>query len=78
MQVAGPREGADDAYGRLHASGLHVTGRIVLNVWRLLRTDLKLNNYTLHNCAAAVLKQRLPCIGQTQLHAWWLQGPSGG
>jgi len=30
--------GANDQYGWQHASGLHVAGRMVLNVWRLMRS----------------------------------------
>ena len=32
------KEGQGDEYGWQHASGLHVAGRIVLNVWRLMRS----------------------------------------
>jgi hypothetical protein len=35
---AGPGEGRADEYGWQHASGIHVAGRIVLNVWRLMRS----------------------------------------
>jgi hypothetical protein len=36
----GTREGRDDEYGKLHASGLHSTGRILLNLWRLIRGEV--------------------------------------
>ena len=46
---------------RYHArttSGLTVTGRIVLNLWRILRSDMALNIYTLENVVFHVLHQR--------------------
>ena len=49
-------ERRQDEYGQLHASGLHVQGRIVLNLWRLLRSELKLRIYTFEACVAAVLQ----------------------
>jgi len=42
------------------ASGLHVTGRIVLNLWRILRSDMALNIYTFENVVFKVLHQRYP------------------
>ena len=53
-------ERQDDEYGRLHSSGIYVTGRVVLNLWRILRAELKLQSHTFEACAAAVLKRRLP------------------
>jgi DNA polymerase zeta len=44
--LPGANERQDDEYGRLHASGIYVTGRIVLNLWRVLRGELKLQSYT--------------------------------
>ncbi len=35
--TASIKEQMDDEYGRLHASGLHSTGRIILNLWRIMR-----------------------------------------
>ena len=70
-----PKElpGADE-YGWRHASGLHIGGRIVLNVWRLMRGELKLNIYTLENCTAAVLRLRVPHIPAPQLSEWFKSG----
>ncbi|KAG7673423.1 hypothetical protein KSW81_006633 [Nannochloris sp. 'desiccata'] len=70
--------GVRDQYGWDHASGLDIPGRIVLNVWRLMRGELKLNIYTLENCAAAVLRLRIPHIPAPQLSSWFSAGPSGG
>ncbi len=46
-------------------------------MWRLLRTDIKLNIYTLENCVAHVLQERTPHIGQQLLEAWWMEGVRG-
>ncbi len=40
-QSAGLREKQDDEYGRLHASGLHSTGRMLLNLWRIIRGEVR-------------------------------------
>jgi DNA polymerase zeta len=72
------RERMDDEYGRQTSSGIHSTGRIVLNLWRIMKAELKLLNYTLESCAAAVLRTRAPRVTHTQLAAWFCAGPSGG
>ena len=33
-------------YDELHASGIAIPGRLTLNLWRLLRGELKLGIYT--------------------------------
>lgn len=72
----GAAERQDDEYGRLHASGIHVTGRIVINLWRTLRGELKLQSYTLESCAHAVLRRRLPCFPAKTLARWARGGDS--
>ena len=57
--IAGANERQDDEYGRLHASGIYVTGRIVLNLWRILRGELKLQSYTFESCVLSVLRTRV-------------------
>ena len=47
-----------DSYGHTHTSSVHVTGRIVLNIWRLLRSELALTSYTLESCVYHVLHYR--------------------
>uniref|UniRef100_A0A2N9F132 DNA polymerase n=1 Tax=Fagus sylvatica TaxID=28930 RepID=A0A2N9F132_FAGSY len=50
----------EDEWGRTHASGVHVGGRIVLNIWRLMRGEVKLNMYTIEAVAEAVLRRKIP------------------
>lgn len=70
-------ERRNDEYGVLHASGIHVAGRIVLNLWRLLRSELKLRIYTFESCVAAVLQLRTPHIPAWVLSQWFQGGPAG-
>lgn len=72
-----PKDRQNDEYGALHASGIHCTGRIVLNVWRILRSELKLNIYTFESCVAAVLQLRTPHVQPYVLTHWFNGGPAG-
>ncbi|ONI04488.1 hypothetical protein PRUPE_6G324000 [Prunus persica] len=65
----------EDEWGRTHASGVHVGGRIVLNVWRLMRGEVKLNIYTVEAVAQAVLRRKVPYILNKVLTKWFLSGP---
>ncbi|KAK4378954.1 hypothetical protein RND71_000816 [Anisodus tanguticus] len=65
----------DDEWGRTHASGVHVGGRIVLNIWRLMRGEVKLNLYTLEAVVEAVLRRKVPLIPNKVLANWFLSGP---
>ncbi|KAJ0080258.1 hypothetical protein Patl1_22611 [Pistacia atlantica] len=65
----------EDEWGRTHASGVHVGGRIVLNVWRLMRGEVKLNLYTVEAVAEAVLRRKTPSIPYKVLSKWFSSGP---
>ncbi|CAA7058420.1 unnamed protein product [Microthlaspi erraticum] len=67
----------EDEWGRTHASGVHVGGRIVLNAWRLIRGEVKLNMYTMEAVAEAVLRQKIPSIPYKVLTQWFSSGPAG-
>lgn len=64
-----------NAYHEAHSVGMHCPGRILLNVWRILRHEIKLNIYTFENCAAEILKMRLPKVQHATLHGWFLSSP---
>ena len=64
-------ETLSDEYGQLHASGLHSAGRILLNLWRVLRSELKLNIYTFQNCVYALLRTKVPYFSPAQLTGWF-------
>lgn len=65
----------EDEWGRTHASGVHVGGRIVLNIWRLMRNEVKLNMYTVEAVAEAVLRRKIPYIHGKVLTRWFSSGP---
>ncbi|KAF8394525.1 hypothetical protein HHK36_020735 [Tetracentron sinense] len=65
----------EDEWGRTHASGVHVGGRIVLNIWRLMRGEIKLNMYTIEAVAEAVLRRKIPFIPCRTLTQWFSSGP---
>ncbi|VVA94379.1 unnamed protein product [Arabis nemorensis] len=66
----------EDEWGRTHASGVHVGGRIVLNAWRLIRGEVKLNMYTIEAVSEAVLRQKIPSIPYKVLTEWFSSGPA--
>jgi hypothetical protein len=76
-KVPGARESGNDEWGTLHASGISVTGRMLLNLWRLMRSELKLSSYSLASVTAAVLRQWVPHISQQQMSSWYAGGPAG-
>lgn len=67
----------EDEWGRTHASGLHVGGRIVLNLWRILSSEVKLNMYTIEAASEAVLRRKVPFISSSTLMAWYFSGDAG-
>lgn len=48
------------AYAWSHGSGLTIPGRILLNLWRLLRDELKLTSYTFENVVQHLLGRNYP------------------
>ena len=78
LQAASPKDRQVDEYGQLHASGLHSAGRIILNMWRIMRSELKLPIYSFEACTASLLQLRTPHIPAWALAAWFNQPPSGG
>lgn len=58
---------------RAHGTGIHVTGRIVLNVWRILRSELPLAKSSYDHVTYHVLHQRVPWYDWSVLTRWWLQ-----
>ncbi|KAJ9131444.1 hypothetical protein P3X46_035102 [Hevea brasiliensis] len=65
----------EDEWGRTHASGVHVGGRVVLNIWRLMRGEVKLNMYTVEAVGEAVLRRKIPLIPYRALTKWFSSGP---
>ncbi|CAK8544655.1 unnamed protein product [Lathyrus sativus] len=65
----------EDEWGRTHASGVHVGGRIVLNLWRLIRGEVKLNLYSVEAVAETVLRRKVPSLNHNVLTKWFSSGP---
>jgi DNA polymerase zeta len=69
-------EGRVDEWGDEQASGIWITGRHVLNLWRLMRSELKLTSFTLQNVTAHVLNKRFPALRHRDLTQWFASGPA--
>jgi DNA polymerase elongation subunit (family B) len=62
---------AASAYNRRKSSDLRISGRIVMNIWRIMRKELKLNVYTLENVVFHTLQERLPHYSFSVLTKWF-------
>ncbi|ODV87372.1 hypothetical protein CANARDRAFT_5911 [[Candida] arabinofermentans NRRL YB-2248] len=60
-----------DSWGYTHASGIKITGRHMLNIWRPLRSQLALNSYTLENVVFHMLHERIPHYDNQKLTEWF-------
>lgn len=60
-----------DRWGYTHGSAMTITGRHMLNIWRRLRTEIRLGAYTLDNVAINVLHSRLPHFSHETLTRWF-------
>ena len=69
---------SENDWSHTHVSGIHVGGRIVLNLWRLMRAEVKLNNYSLEAVADEVLRRKIPLIPNRILNRWFATGPGRG
>ncbi|XP_068087412.1 DNA polymerase zeta catalytic subunit isoform X2 [Hyperolius riggenbachi] len=60
-----------DEYGADTMSEINIVGRIMLNVWRMMRPEVALTNYTFENVAFHVLHQRFPLYTFRTLSDWF-------
>ena len=58
--------------GAVPADGLVITGRVVLNLWRLLHWELSLTDYGLEAVALKVLHERYPLFAPHETFAWFI------
>lgn len=65
-----------DNWSTRHTSNVKITGRHVLNTWRLMRSELTLDVYTFHHVVRHVLKQRTPKYSNATLNEWFMEGTS--
>ncbi|NWH77848.1 REV3L polymerase, partial [Piaya cayana] len=60
-----------DEYGSDTMSEIHIAGRIILNIWRMMRNEVNLMNYTFENVGFHVLHQRFPLFTFRVLSDWF-------
>jgi DNA polymerase elongation subunit (family B) len=64
----------EEFYAR-KSSGLSSTGRIFLNVWRIMRKTLGTTSYTIENAVFHICHQRIPYFKNSVLKEWYLKSP---
>ncbi|KDN41161.1 hypothetical protein K437DRAFT_238501 [Tilletiaria anomala UBC 951] len=67
----GITKGKLDNWGYTQTSALRITGRHVLNIWRLMRGEVALTQYTYENIVYHLLHRRVPKFSSATLTAWW-------
>uniref|UniRef100_A0A8C3AFZ8 DNA polymerase zeta catalytic subunit n=1 Tax=Cyclopterus lumpus TaxID=8103 RepID=A0A8C3AFZ8_CYCLU len=60
-----------DEYGADTMSEINIIGRVTLNLWRTMKTEVTLNNYSFENVAFHVLHQRFPLYSPRTLSDWF-------
>ncbi|KAK1171883.1 DNA polymerase zeta catalytic subunit-like [Acipenser oxyrinchus oxyrinchus] len=60
-----------DEYGADTMTEINIVGRIVLNVWRMMKTEVTLTSYSFENVAFHVLHQRFPLHTPRVLSDWF-------
>lgn len=64
-----------DFYGTEYVEyEVRLSGRIFLDVWRLMKPEMALTSYTFENCVYHVLHRRCPKFGFGELTEWWWSG----
>ncbi|KAB8356553.1 hypothetical protein FH972_024135 [Carpinus fangiana] len=66
-----------DRWGFDHTSTVHVTGRHVINIWRAMRSELNLLQYTMENVAFHQLHKRIPHYSFADLTQWYTSKKPG-
>lgn len=76
-QSTGSAGGKNDNWGWTQTSALKITGRHILNIWRLMRGELNLNVYTYENIVFHLLRSRVPRFPASVLTMWYSSGRAG-
>ena len=61
-----------DRWGFTHTSTIRVTGRHMINIWRAMRGELNLLQYTMENVVFHLLHKRIPHYTHSDLTGWYL------
>ena len=62
---------AGQGFGASSGLGIYLTGRVILNVWRLLRIEVTCARYSYQALMFQILGERVPHYSYSQLTAWW-------
>ncbi|KAF3930258.1 hypothetical protein ABW20_dc0106413 [Dactylellina cionopaga] len=60
-----------DRWGFTHTSSIRVTGRHLINIWRVMRGELNLLQYTMENVTFHLLHRRIPHYSYKDLTRWY-------
>ncbi|KAK3216941.1 hypothetical protein GRF29_1g1479958 [Pseudopithomyces chartarum] len=63
-----------DRWGFNHTSTIRVTGRHMINIWRAMRGELNLLQYTMENVVFHLLHKRTPHYQHADITAWYKSG----
>ncbi|KAK1909345.1 hypothetical protein P3342_011424 [Pyrenophora teres f. teres] len=63
-----------DRWGFTHTSTIRVTGRHMINIWRAMRGELNLLQYTMENVVFHLLHKRIPHYQYSDLTTWYTNG----
>ncbi|KAG5419243.1 REV3 [Candida metapsilosis] len=63
-----------DRWGYTHTANIEINGRHILNVWRILKSELALTSYTLENVCYHLLHRSLPRYSLHQISQWLQSG----
>lgn len=63
----------NDTWGDRTHSGYWIPGRIILNLWRILRHQVNLHNYSVQKASAEVLKEPFPKYSKSTLQNLYLK-----
>ncbi|TKA26043.1 hypothetical protein B0A50_05555 [Salinomyces thailandicus] len=63
-----------DRWGFTHTSTVRITGRHTINVWRAMRSELNLLQYTVENVVFHLLHRRVPHYAFKDLTRWYTSG----
>lgn len=61
----------DDRWGFNHTSTIRVTGRHMINIWRAMRGELNLLQYTMENVVFQLCHRRIPHFSFHDLTSWY-------
>ncbi|KAJ3193236.1 DNA polymerase zeta [Irineochytrium annulatum] len=61
----------EDPYGFSTHSAISASGRIFLNVWRLMKSEVTLTSYSLESTVFHIIHKRIPKFSPTTLTQWY-------